>query len=154
MAIKPGDKVKLINQDATGEVMEVNEKSVLVAFGHMITTVDEKRLEKISNTEFKKTQKVKAGEIPGWSLDKKLGFKSDIDLRGKRAEEALEEVARYIDDAIMLNVSQVKILHGKGNGILRKLIREYLSTIDLVRSFEDEETKYGGTGITVVRFSY
>ena len=63
-------------------------------------------------------------------------------------------MARYIDDAIMLNVSQVKILHGKGNGILRKLIREYLSTIDLVRSFEDEETKYGGTGITVVRFSY
>ncbi len=154
LAIRPGDKVKLINQDATGEVMEVNEKSVLVAFGQMITTVDEKRLEKISNSEFKKTQKVKAGEIPAWSLDKKLGFKTDIDLRGKRAEEALEEVARYIDDAIMLNVSQVKILHGKGNGILRKLIREYLGSVDLVRSFEDEETKYGGTGITVVRFSY
>ena len=154
ISIKPGDKVKLINQDATGEVMEVNDKSIMVAFGHMITTIDEKRLEKISNTEYKKTQKIKAGEIPGWSLTKKLEFKSDIDLRGKRAEEALDEVARFIDDAIMLNVSQVKILHGKGNGILRKLIREYLSSIDLVRSFEDEETKYGGTGITVVRFSY
>jgi DNA mismatch repair protein MutS2 len=153
-SVKVGDKVRLINQDATGEVMEVGEKSILVAFGHMITTVDEKRIEKISNAEFKTNQKVKTGDIPGWSLDKKLSFKPDIDLRGKRAEEALEDVARFIDDAIMLNVSQVKILHGKGNGILRKLIREYLSSVDLVRSFEDEETKYGGTGITVVRFSY
>jgi len=154
ISIKVGDKVRLINQDATGEVMEVGEKSLLVAFGHMITTVDEKRLEKISASEYMKTNNTKAGEIPGWSFDKKLAFKSDIDLRGKRAEEALEEVARFIDDAIMLNVSQVKILHGKGNGILRKLIREYLSSVDLVSSFNDEETNSGGTGITVVRFAY
>jgi len=153
-SIKAGDKVRLINQDATGEVMQVNEKSVLVAFGHMITTIDEKRLEKISSSEFKKDQKVRTGDLPSWSLDKKLAFKPDIDLRGKRAEEALEEVARFIDDAIMLNVSEVKILHGKGNGILRKLIRNYLQSIDFVRSYEDEETNHGGTGITVVRFSF
>lgn len=154
MAIKVGDKVRLVNQDITGEVMEVTDKSLLVAFGHMITTVQEKQLEKISEGEYKKQQKSHSGTVAGYSLEKKMKFRAEIDLRGKRADEALEEVAHFIDDAMMLSVPEVRILHGKGNGILRQLVRDYLRSIDLVKSCADDDPDRGGTGITIVKFGY
>ena len=79
-------------------------------------------------------------------------FRLTIDVRGKRAEEALTLVQRYIDEAILLNMSEVNILHGKGNGVLRDLIRQYLRGINEVRSIADEELERGGNGITVVSF--
>ncbi len=77
-------------------------------------------------------------------------FQPTIDLRGKRGEEAIQELTLYIDEAILLNVKEFKILHGKGNGILRRLIRDFLGKQKEVRTFRDEKIEFGGDGITVV----
>lgn len=152
-----GDKVKLVGQSTVGEVMEVNGKSILVAFGNLITTVDERRLIRSNNKEFKRSQKSNTTYKPesGVSLhNKKLNFKQEIDVRGKRADEALQEITAFIDDAIMVGVSEVRILHGKGNGILREIIRDFLYTVDVVSSYKDEHVQFGGSGITIVKFDY
>jgi len=72
-------------------------------------------------------------------------------VRGKRAEEALSEITVFVDTAIVLGVSQLKILHGKGNGVLRKAIREQLKSVKEVAYFSDEDIRFGGDGITVVQ---
>jgi DNA mismatch repair protein MutS2 len=82
-----------------------------------------------------------------------LNFKQEIDIRGMRGEEALQAITYYIDDAILVGASRVRILHGTGNGILRQLIRQYLSTVPAVRSAHDEHVQLGGAGITVVELS-
>lgn len=151
--IKKGDKVKLFGQDTFGEVLDVNGKNYLVAFGQMITTLPESRIEKISNSEFKKAgqQLTKAKVTESYSTyDRKLNFKPNLDVRGQRADEALQKVQELLDEAVMLNVSEVRILHGKGNGILRHMIREYLATVPFIKSFRDENVDRGGTGITIV----
>jgi DNA mismatch repair protein MutS2 len=128
----------------------------MVAFGSMITTLNENKLEKISNNEFRKLQKQMPYSSKSESFDtseRKLNFKQKIDIRGMRADEALQKVVEYIDEAIMVNASEVRILHGKGNGILRELIRNYLKTVDNVAHFEDEQVEFGGAGITIVNFS-
>lgn len=151
-----GDKVKLVGQNTVGEVLEVNEKSVMVAFGNMITTLPHKRLEKVSSNEYKKMIKDQATTTSGYLdqlAERRRNFKLQLDVRGMRTQEALEKVADYIDDAIMLGISEVKILHGKGNGILRQMIRDYLKTIDMVEDFHDEHVEFGGAGITVVKIA-
>jgi DNA mismatch repair protein MutS2 len=150
-----GDKVRLFGQDSVGEVLDVNENSIMVAFGNMITTLDKKRLEKISEKNYKKLAGIKSGSSQKSSWDfgeRRLKFKPEIDVRGKRAEEALQIVNDFIDEAIVINMGSVKILHGKGDGILRQLIRQYLETVDVVRSFHDESIQFGGSGITIVEF--
>lgn len=151
--IKKGDKVKLFGQDSVGEVLDVNGKNYLVAFGQMVTSLPESRIEKISNNEFKKAaqqvSKMKVTEAYS-TYDRKLNFKPNLDVRGQRAEEALQKVQELLDEAVMLNVGEVRILHGKGNGILRHMIREYLATVPFLKSYRDEHIEKGGTGITVV----
>ncbi len=155
LKIEIGDKVKLFGQDTVGEVLDVNGKSIMAAFGNMVTTLHENRLEKISNSEFKKLQKQSGQQSNKGSYnvsERKVNFKLQLDIRGTRADEAMQKIAEYIDEAIMVDVNEVRILHGKGNGILRQLIREYLKTIELIQSFGDESVEFGGAGITVVRF--
>jgi DNA mismatch repair protein MutS2 len=151
--IKKGDKVKLFGQDSVGEVLDVNGKNFLVAFGQMVTSLPESRIEKISNNEFKKaTQqitKMKVTEAYN-TYDRKLNFKPNLDVRGQRADEALQKVQELLDEAVMLNVDEVRVLHGKGTGILRQMIREYLATVPFIKSYRDEHIEKGGTGITVV----
>ncbi|MDP4185966.1 MAG: Smr/MutS family protein, partial [Bacteroidota bacterium] len=84
-------------------------------------------------------------------FDRRLTFKSEIDVRGQRADEALTTIRDFIDEAIMLDVHEVRILHGTGNGILRQIIREYLKTEPIVTSMRDEHVQFGGTGITIVK---
>jgi DNA mismatch repair protein MutS2 len=151
-----GDKVKLVGQNTVGEVLEVNEKSVMVAFGNMITTLPHKRIEKVSGNEYKKLVKQQAVTTTGYLdqlSERRKNFQLQLDVRGMRTQEALEKVADYIDDAIMLGISEVKILHGKGNGILRQMIRDYLKTVDMVEDFHDEHVEFGGAGITVVKIA-
>jgi len=148
-----GDKVKLFGQDSTGEVLDINGNSIMVAFGNMITTLDKKRLEKISEKEYKKISKKSSVSAVNYDFgERRLNFKSEIDVRGKRAEEALQIVNDFIDEAIVINMSSVKILHGKGDGILRQLIRQYLATVDVIQSYHDESVQFGGSGITIVEF--
>ncbi|MBQ2127361.1 MAG: Smr/MutS family protein, partial [Bacteroidaceae bacterium] len=82
--------------------------------------------------------------------NKRLNFKEDIDIRGMRGEEAVQTIGFFLDDAVVCNVHRVRILHGTGNGILRTLVRQYLSTMPFVKYFHDEHVQFGGAGITVV----
>ncbi|HEY4788354.1 MAG TPA: endonuclease MutS2 [Bacteroidales bacterium] len=151
--IEVGDKVKLFGQDSVGEVLDINGKNYLVAFGSMTTSLPESRIEKISNNEFKRQSQVQHNPAVAahFSMqERRLNFKSNIDVRGMRTEEALEKVQELVDEALMLNFHEVKILHGKGNGILRQMIREFLSTFDFIKSYHDEHIEMGGSGITVV----
>ncbi len=149
-----GDKVRLYGQDTAGEVLDINGQSIMVAFGHMITTVDKKRLEKISDKQYQQMAgTVEKSVSSKWDFgEKRLNFKPEIDVRGKRADEALQAVSDFIDEAIVINMGTVKILHGKGDGILRQLIRQYLETVDMVKNFHDESVQFGGSGITIVEF--
>jgi DNA mismatch repair protein MutS2 len=150
--IEIGSKVKMIGQEQVGQVMDINKKSIMVAFGQMVTTLNENQLELISEKEFKKNQgpKNRSGGYSSEVFDKKMNFKPDIDLRGKRAEEALMELNTFLDDALMVNAKSLRILHGKGNGVLKEVIRDYLRTQDFVRSAKDEHIERGGSGITLV----
>ena len=148
-----GDKVKLIGQDSIGEILDNTGKNLMVAFGNMVTTLPESRLEKISNKEFKRLnqQTYKPSPESNYNtLDKRLNFKPNIDVRGMRTEEAIQKVQDFVDEAVMLGISEVKILHGKGNGILRQMLREFLNTTGFVKSMRDEHLEMGGSGITVV----
>ncbi|MEW5844646.1 MAG: Smr/MutS family protein [Bacteroidota bacterium] len=150
-AIQPGDKVKVEGSDVVGEVISVSEKSASVAIGGMITVVKLDKLKRISSGEFREVSKQKSTVNKGFDVYKRrLNFKSDIDIRGYRAEEAIEAVQDLIDDALMLGFSRVRILHGKGNGILKQVIREFLKTTPGVKSFGDEHVEFGGAGITIV----
>ncbi|MCK4663486.1 MAG: Smr/MutS family protein [Bacteroidales bacterium] len=151
--IRIGDKVKIIDQQAAGEVIDMNEKNIVIGIGNIITTISKDKLEKISNNEFRRITGKRSSSITAWDPHKrKLNFKPGIDIRGKRADEALRIVAEYIDEAIVVEAKEVKILHGKGDGILRQIIRDYLKTINLIKSCNDEHIDAGGAGITVVNF--
>ena len=117
------------------------------------TTVKTERLER-SNAVPQKQESAKSSFVSNQTQDsmyeKKLNFKQDIDVRGMRGDEALQAVTYFVDDAILVGMSRVRILHGTGTGILRTLIRQYLQTIPGVRHFADEHIQLGGAGITVV----
>lgn len=144
-----GNYVRMKGLDSVGEIIDVNEKSVLVAFGSMITTVEREKLEHVSSGQKKASDKKSVNIVQNIS-ERKLNFKSDIDIRGKRADEAIGIVSELIEDAILVSVRHLRILHGKGNGILRQLIRDYLKTVDVVKSVRDEHADRGGAGITLV----
>lgn len=146
-----GDKVKMINQNTFGEILEINGKNIQVAFGNLITTLSETKIELVSEKEYKSKNKSTVATKIDWERhDKNISFKSEIDLRGNRAEEAMQKVQDFIDQAYSMDIHQLRILHGKGDGILRQIIREYLKTFDIVKSFKDEDIRHGGTGITIV----
>ena len=153
-AIVPGSYVRIKGQTTVGEVMEVSGKSAVVAFGSLKTTVRTERLEVTQARPQTTPANVKATFVSSQTQDsmyeKKLAFKQDIDVRGMRGDEALQAVTYFIDDAILVGVSRVRILHGTGTGILRTLIRQYLQTVPGVRHFQDEHVQFGGAGITVV----
>ncbi len=151
--IMVGDKVRIKGGDLAGEVIRVDDKDVSVAVGNIISVVGIKKVEKISNKEFSTSFKAqpKKGNFDSLGVsERKLNFKPTIDIRGQRLDEAIDSVSRFIDDAIMLDMNEVKILHGKGNGILREEIRKYLKITGGVKSFRDEHIQYGGSGITIV----
>ncbi|PIF02376.1 MAG: endonuclease MutS2 [Draconibacterium sp.] len=151
--LKPGDKVRISGQNTIGELIELNPKNAVVAFGQLITTMPREQVERISNNEAKKLEKSmygsRSGILNGYSK-RRLSFKPEIDIRGQRAEEAIGNIQNFIDEAIMFEVSQLRILHGKGHGILKETIRNYLRSEPMVRKFKDEHVDFGGAGITVV----
>ncbi|MDX2415545.1 MAG: Smr/MutS family protein [Bacteroidales bacterium] len=150
--IKVGDKVRMDGVSAPGEVTSVDGKKAIVLIGNMLTNVSVDSLSRISSSEYKKETRSTSNVSLDWEITKrKSRFNPDIDVRGMRADEALETVRTLVDEAIMVQYANLRILHGKGNGILRQLIREYLSSVDLVQNFRDENIEAGGTGITLVK---
>ena len=138
--ITEGCPVRIKGQSSVGEVLEINGKNAVVAFGSIKTTVKTERLER-SNAVPQKQESAKSSFVSNQTQDsmyeKKLNFKQDIDVRGMRGDEALQAVTYFVDDAILVGMSRVRILHGTGTGILRTLIRQYLQTIPGVRHFAD-----------------
>ncbi len=154
--MRPGDKVRIKNQDTIGDLIEVNEKNAVVAFGQLMTTIPRQNIERISNNEAKKIDKKKytRPSVLGENFsERRMNFKPEIDIRGQRVEEAIAKITEFIDEAIMFEASQLRILHGKGHGILKETIREYLRAEPMVRSFKDEHVDFGGAGITVVNLA-
>lgn len=152
--IEVGSAVHIKGQHTVGEVLEINGNNVIVAFGHIKTSTKLNKLE-LSSTPLK-SKSTKTTYISGKTHDtmheKKLNFKQDLDVRGMRGDEALQAVSYFIDDAILVGVARVSILHGTGNGILRNLIRDYLATNPGVKSCRDEHVQLGGAGKTIVEF--
>ncbi|SHK67647.1 endonuclease MutS2 [Hymenobacter psychrotolerans] len=152
--LKAGDKVALIGQEGYGELMSVKGKTAEVSFGGMKTIVKVSQLEKLTRAEIREREKDAARRAPaqysGFDTTGKMsGFSPTLDLRGERAEDALNKIMSYVDDAVMLGVPEIKILHGRGNGVLRQVVRDYLHRTRQVASVADEHADRGGDGATV-----
>jgi DNA mismatch repair protein MutS2 len=150
--LTPGCPVKIKGQTSVGELLEVNGKNAVVAFGMIKTSIKLDKLERATGQQPKKEQKSTfvSSQTQDEMYEKKLHFKQDIDVRGMRGDEALQAVTYFVDDAIQIGVGRVRILHGTGTGILRQLIRQYLETVSGIAHFQDEHIQFGGAGITVV----
>ncbi len=156
--LQVGEKVRIKANGMVGEVAIVSDKAVTVIIGNIKSKMPLDKVERITSNEYKSA--VKAAPKPvtqTTSMDssiseRKLNFKMELDVRGQRVNEALDNVMHYIDDAIMLNVSSVRIIHGKGTGALRDEIQRFLRATPGVVSAKDESVQLGGSGVTVVTF--
>ncbi len=146
--LKEKDKVRLIGQEVTGTLVSIKDKQAIVEFGSVRTTV---KLNQLVRSDLIEPASVSKARSLGLDvIGKQSSFVSTLDLRGMRAEEVAQALDRFLDDAILLSQSELKILHGKGEGVLRKIVRERLKTVKQVASFADEHVERGGAGITVV----
>lgn len=152
--LEVGDSVKIKGLSTVGKIESMDGKNATVIFGGMRTKMPASRLEYVDMAEAKKEDVAPVFNVSRETREtidnRKLNFHQDLDVRGMRGDEALNAVMYFIDDACLVGMSRVRILHGKGNGILRQLIRQYLATVSSVTSFRDEHVQFGGAGITVV----
>ena len=153
--LKVGEKVRIKDNGMVGEVSKVSSKSVTIIVGNISSTMAPDRLERISSNEFKeaskKISKPRIQVVDSAITARKLQFKPELDVRGERLSDAIDIVTHFIDDAIMLDMGEVRIIHGKGTGVLREEIQKYLRTVPGV-SAKDEDIRHGGTGVTIVSF--
>ncbi|MBQ9549139.1 MAG: Smr/MutS family protein [Bacteroidales bacterium] len=152
--LKLGEKARVKESGMVGEVVRVSNKSVTLALGNLSSTLAPHLVERISAAEFKEATRAAATRIVRKEDEgirqRRLGFKPEMDLRGERLQDALEAVMHYIDDALMLGMGQVRIIHGKGTGVLHEEIQKYLRTVPGVRAVRDEDVRAGGSGVTIV----
>jgi DNA mismatch repair protein MutS2 len=150
-----GDRVAILGQEGHGEVVSVKGKTAEVLFGGMKTLVKVNLLEKLSRAEVREreaTARKTAAANSGPSLDltgRMAGFSPTLDLRGERAEDALTKLMSFVDDAVMFGIPEIKILHGRGNGVLRQIARDYLRRNRTIASVGDEHADRGGDGVTL-----
>lgn len=154
--LKPGDAVKMTDTMAYGEVIRIENNMAQIETGSLRFFVPVDKVERISMAELRKSFRSGNGmpESDPEIIERKLNFKPEIDIRGVRGEEAINQVRDFLDNALMVQHRSLRILHGKGNGILRQLVREYLSGMNTVKSYRDENIDLGGTGITVVELDF
>jgi DNA mismatch repair protein MutS2 len=154
--LKTGDTVRMKDTLAAGEVIEVRDGLVHVETGNLRIYLPIEKIERISRSELKRSSRTTTGSniFSNELSQKRIRFNPEIDIRGVRGEEAINQVRDLIDNALMVQHNNLRILHGKGNGILRHLVREYLATVDVVKSFRDEHVEFGGSGITVVEMDF
>lgn len=148
--LQAGDNVVIKGTNTVGSLISIDEKYALVAFGNIKTRIEANQVERTMRKE--KTPKAESfGRSTTDEIrTRQLNFKPDIDVRGMRADEALQAITYFIDDAIQFSAQRVRILHGTGTGALKVAIRQYLSTVSGVKSYRDEHVQFGGAGITVV----
>ena len=155
--LQVGVKVRIRGQQAVGEIIEMTAKTAVVAFGNLKSTIPVKKLEFVSNRQAKKaethtelTSRNYYSNLSESMRSRKLAFRQEIDLRGFRADDALNEVMNFLDDAVMVGATELTILHGTGTGVLKQVIRDYLKTQHRVKDFHDGDIDKGGAGITIV----
>ena len=150
--LRPGDAVRMIDTQAAGEIIAIKDKMIQVETGSLRFFVPADKIERITRSELKKSLRENqplSGNDPA-IVQRNINFKPEIDIHGVRGEEAINQVRDLIDNSLIVQHRNLRILHGKGTGILRQLVREYLATVDVVKSFRDEHVELGGSGITVV----
>ena len=157
--LQPGDSVRIKGTTSVGEIEAIQGKQVTVIFGGLRSKVKLEQLERTSpsasqggGTVDKHAHlAIQTSHMTRATMeDRKQNFHQDLDVRGMRGDEAVDTVMHFIDDAILMGMSRVRILHGTGTGILRQLIRQYLNTVPNVKKAKDEHVRFGGAGITVV----
>ena len=141
-----------------GEITQISVKNVSVSVGNIISKMAIDKVERISNQQYKESVRSNRTTPVGYDTTsismRRLDFKPQIDIRGERLNDAMDIVTGFIDDAIMVGMGEVSILHGKGNGVLRQEIQKYLRTVPGVASVHDESIEHGGTGVTIVKLDY
>lgn len=154
LTIVVGDAVRIKGQNTVGEVIALTDREATVAFGMVESKIKRDRLERVGRNQLKRESSHKATFVSVSTTDdmreKQLTFTNEIDVRGMRVDEALQAITYFIDDAIQVSCSRVRILHGTGTGALRAAIRQYLGTVRGVKHYADEHIQLGGVGITVV----
>jgi DNA mismatch repair protein MutS2 len=150
--LKPGDAVRMIDTMAAGEIISIKGKKAEVETGSLRFQVPLDKIERISRAELKKSLRsnMPIRENDTGLIQRNITFSPEIDIRGERGDEALNKVRDLVDNALIVRHRHLRILHGKGNGILRQLVRDYLATCGVVKTFRDENVEFGGSGITVV----
>ena len=155
--LKVGEKVRVKDNGLVGEVTKVSAKAVVVIIGNISSKMPHDKVERITSNEFKSAVKETSAPVQSVKIDsaiteRKLNFSTELDVRGERLNDAMEKVMRYVDDAIMLGISSVRIIHGKGTGVLRDELQKFLRTVPGVAGVRDEHIQFGGTGVTIVTF--
>lgn len=154
--LKVGEKVRVKGNGMCGEVIRVSNKAVTINIGSITSKMALDKVERISSNEYKAAMKASAKPRPAQDASglnaRRLNFKPELDVRGERLQDALDIVTHYIDDAIMLNIGSVRIIHGKGTGVLHEELQKYLRSIPGIASARDEQLQYGGSGVTIVTF--
>jgi DNA mismatch repair protein MutS2 len=154
--LKVGEKVRVKENRMVGEVIRVSNKAVTIAVGNITSMMPLDKVERISSDEYKAATKAPEARIiqrVNEDLNaRRLKFSPELDVRGARLQEAMDIVVHYIDDAIVLNVGSIRIIHGKGTGVLRDELQKYLRTVPGISSVRDEHVQFGGAGVTVVNF--
>lgn len=151
VAITTGDFVLIADSNQIGEIIEIKKNKALVLLGDLHSWVDLKRLEKLKNQN--KVKKSNKNSVPHYSdeiMVKQTGFSHTLDLRGERGEDAIAKVSKWLDDARLISAGQLKILHGKGTGVLKKLIWDFLKEQPFIKSYQFEHADRGGEGSTLV----
>ena len=152
--LKVGEKVRIKDNGLVGEVSKISNKAVTVIVGNISSTMSPDRVERISSNEFREASRKEfkpvEQKVDRSLTDRRLNFSPELDIRGERLSDALNIVTRDIDDAVMLNMGSVRIIHGKGSGVLREEIQKYLRSIPGL-SVSDEDIRNGGTGVTIVK---
>ena len=149
--IQPGDAVRLKDQGAVAEVVAIRGNDVQISMGALSSTVKLNRLEKISRKAFKKENQAAAPAMRGIDMNERMAnFSANLDVRGMRTPEALVQVDSMLDSAAMLGTPELRIIHGKGDGILRQMIRNHLKGYSFISHVEDEHVERGGAGVTLV----
>ncbi|MDD7134903.1 MAG: Smr/MutS family protein [Bacteroidales bacterium] len=158
-ALKVGEKVRVKSNGMAGEVVRVSDKAVTIAIGNITSKMPLDKVERISSNEYKAAMKKESASRPvGTTPDnsglreRRLRFSPELDIRGERVTDALNIVEHFIDDAVMLNIGTVRIIHGKGTGALRDEIQKYLNSVPGIASVKDEHIQFGGSGVTIVTF--
>ncbi len=155
--LKPGEKVRIKSNGMVGEIAKAGAKTIVVNIGNISSKLSPDKVERITSNEYRDAVKTTSTPASSVKIDssiteRKLNFSPELDVRGERLNDAIDKVTRYVDDAIMLGIPSVRIIHGKGTGVLREEIQKMLRTMPGIEKVADEHIQFGGTGVTIVTF--